>query len=50
MFNNKVLYLIAHAKPTSIDDFKHQEIKKLKPWLKKQSSMFLNQPIMYKRI
>ncbi|MED7819721.1 MULTISPECIES: ribonuclease D [unclassified Francisella] len=35
MFNNKILYLIAHAKPKSIDDFKHPEIKKLKPWLKK---------------
>ncbi|WP_150468341.1 ribonuclease D [Francisella sp. SYW-9] len=35
MFNNKILYLIAHMKPKSIDDFKHQELKKLKPWLKK---------------
>lgn len=35
MFNNKILYLIAHAKPKSIDDFKHQELKKLKPWLKR---------------
>ncbi|MED7788235.1 HRDC domain-containing protein [Francisella sp. 19X1-34] len=35
MFNNKVLYLIAHMKPKSIDDFKHYELQKLKPWLKK---------------
>ncbi|ASG67750.1 ribonuclease D [Francisella halioticida] len=35
MFNNKILYLIAHTKPKSIEDFKHQELKKLKLWLKK---------------
>ncbi|AJC48993.1 HRDC domain-containing protein [Allofrancisella guangzhouensis] len=35
IFDNKLLYLIAHIYPTSLNDFEHVELKKLKPWIKK---------------
>ncbi|KEI35750.1 ribonuclease D [Francisella sp. W12-1067] len=35
IFDNKLLYLIAHISPTSLNDFEHIELKKFKPWIKK---------------
>lgn len=36
LFDNKVLYTLAHASPKSLDDFTQPEIKQLKPWIKKE--------------
>ncbi|AIT08881.1 ribonuclease D [Candidatus Francisella endociliophora] len=35
IFDNKILYTIAHVSPKSLDSFEHPELKKLKPWIKK---------------
>ncbi|AXH30707.1 MULTISPECIES: ribonuclease D [Francisella] len=35
IFNNKILYIIAHTNPKSLNSFDHDELKRLKPWIKK---------------
>lgn len=35
IFNNKILYTIARINPKSISSFDHDELKRLKPWIKK---------------
>ncbi|OEZ33864.1 ribonuclease D [Francisella endosymbiont of Amblyomma maculatum] len=35
IFNNKILYTIAHINPKSLSSFDHDELKRLKPWIKK---------------
>ena len=42
IFNNKVLYALAHKNPKSLNSFDNEEIKKLKPWIKKGVISALN--------
>lgn len=42
IFNNKILYTIAHINPKSLNSFEHSELKSLKPWIKKGVVTALN--------